>query len=200
MYPQFVESMSKPEPSKQGKASAPQAEVIDLSLSFSQDEASPFTTSAEPPPPFAMFCSLRDSGPWSVRYQTGKTKIITVAKGSCTAYVGKSYSLLNSSPMSFRWGDGTTQRLMSVVNGCNVKWSTDHPLHPLVLWEATRLPPRGEEAARLRHARKNSDKESAEVREECEECEERNDELRKEYDLQRRLVSLDANTPSRRSR
>jgi len=72
---------------------------------------------------------------WSVTWENGTHAPIKVQGGRWSLY-DVDYQILDTTPVSFMWPDGTKQTVES-FNGKVIVWSTTHPSYPRIQWIAT---------------------------------------------------------------
>jgi hypothetical protein len=71
---------------------------------------------------------------WKVRWSGGASARIHLQNG-CFRLHGIDYGLVDTTPVSFMWPDGTTQSLVS-FDGRTVTWRTTDPEYPTIWWDA----------------------------------------------------------------
>ena len=82
--------------------------------------------------------SYNNTGMWKLTYADGTSDFISVNNGYYTLN-NQEYRLLNTTPITIRWPDGTIQTLDNVNENGVVRWTTNHSLqkYNYIIWEST---------------------------------------------------------------
>jgi len=76
---------------------------------------------------------------WTIRWLAGNTEPVTVDRRGRFVVFGHLYQLLATSPVTFRWADGTVQTMQTSTNDAegavHITWGTTNPHFPTIYWD-----------------------------------------------------------------